>query len=190
MFKRVCITNRHLARRDFLQQIRLILSLPVDNRPDALILREKDLSTEDYQRVSARVLSLCREYGVCCIFKGHIDLARDCGADGVQLSFSTYMESPVDNFVDIPLVGVSVHSLKEAKAAAARGADYLIYGHVFATDCKPGLPPRGLDALREICEEVSVPVYAIGGIREENAGSCLDAGACGVCVMSGYMSLS
>lgn len=189
MFKHVCVTNRHLARRDFLQQLDVILSLPVDKRPDALILREKDLSTEDYQRVSAQVLSLCREYGVCCIFNGHIDLAGSSGADGVQVSFSTYMENPVDKFVDIPLTGVSVHSLEEAEAAAARGADYLIYGHVFATDCKPGLPPRGTAALREICRAVSVPVYAIGGISEENESLCFEAGASGVCIMSGYMRL-
>lgn len=188
-FKRVCVTNRRLARRDFLEQLELILSLPEDNRPDALILREKDLSTEDYQRVSDGVLSLCRRYGVCCIFNGHRDLAEQAGADGVQLSFSTYMESSVDNSVDIPLTGVSVHSLEEARAAAERGADYLIYGHVFATDCKPGLPPRGLAALAEICRAVSIPVYAIGGIDESNRELCLKAGAAGVCMMSGYMNM-
>lgn len=188
-FKRICVTDRQLVRGDFFQQLERILTLPVDNRPDALILREKDLSTDLYQRVSVRVLSLCGEYGVCCIFNGHSDLARQLHAGGVQLSFSTYMESPVDNFVDIPLIGVSVHSRKEAEAAAARGADYLIYGHVFATDCKPGLPPRGLGALQEICRGVSIPVYAIGGIGPENAGLCRQAGAAGVCMMSGYMRI-
>ncbi len=188
-FKRICVTDRRLVRGDFFRQLERILALPVDNRPDALILREKDLSTDLYQRVSVRVLSLCREHGVCCIFNGHGDLARKLGAGGVQLSFSTYMESPVDNFVDIPLIGVSVHSQEEAEAAAARGADYLVYGHVFATDCKPGLPPRGLAALREICLGVSIPVYAIGGIGSENAGLCRQAGAAGVCMMSGYMRI-
>lgn len=188
-FKRVCVTNRHLVRGDFHRQLERILTLPVDNRPDILILREKDLSIDLYQRVSVPVLSLCREHGVCCVFNGHSDLARALHADGVQVSFSTYMESSVDNFVDIPLTGVSVHSRMEAEAAAARGADYLIYGHIFATDCKPGLAPRGLAALEALCGAVDIPVYAIGGISPENAGLCRAAGAAGVCMMSGYMRL-
>ena len=72
------------------------------------------------------------------------------------------------------------------------GADYLIAGHIYATDCKKGLPPRGRDFLREICSNLSVPVYGIGGIslEEKQIGEVLDCGAKGACVMSGAMEFS
>lgn len=189
MCKRICVTNRHLVCGDFSQQIEKILMLPVDRRPDALIVREKDLSLQDYQRVSVRILSLCKQYGVRCLFNGRYDSARRCGADGVQLSFSTYVDVPMDNLADISLVGVSVHSREEAEIVAKRGVDFLIYGHIFATACKPGLPPRGLASLRQICRTVHVPVFAIGGITEDNMADCAQAGATGVCMMSEYMRL-
>lgn len=85
-------------------------------------------------------------------------------------------------------VGVSVHSTDEAKEAIRLGATYLTAGHVFLTDCKKGVPARGLDFLRAVCDAVPVPVYAIGGITPQNAPDCLAAGASGVAVMSGVMN--
>jgi thiamine-phosphate pyrophosphorylase len=67
------------------------------------------------------------------------------------------------------------------------GADYVCAGHIFETDCKKGVPPRGLSFLRDICAQSPVPVYAIGGIREENENKAIEQGAAGVCVMSGAM---
>ena len=69
------------------------------------------------------------------------------------------------------------------------GASYITAGHIFATDCKKGLPPRGLGFLKDICRRVDIPVYAIGGITEENMVSALEAGAEGVCIMSGLMKI-
>ena len=85
------------------------------------------------------------------------------------------------------LLGVSVHSKEQAEKALALGADYLTAGHIFATDCKKGVPPRGLSFLKEICDLSPVPVYAIGGITGENASLAAEKGAKGVCVMSGLM---
>lgn len=85
--------------------------------------------------------------------------------------------------------GVSVHSVEDARLAEQCGATYLTAGHVFVTDCKKGLAPRGLDFLHEVCSSVKIPVYAIGGINDKNAASCIREGAAGVCVMSGYMRM-
>lgn len=82
------------------------------------------------------------------------------------------------------LIGVSTHSVEEAEVCERRGADYITASHIFPTDCKRGLPPRGLSWLQEVCRAVRIPVYALGGIDEGNAASCLAAGACGICVMS------
>ena len=62
-------------------------------------------------------------------------------------------------------IGISIHSVEEAKEAEQLGASYLTAGHIYATDCKRGLPPRGLGFLKEVCREVSIPVYGIGGIK-------------------------
>ncbi|WP_458462870.1 thiamine phosphate synthase [Paenibacillus sp.] len=80
--------------------------------------------------------------------------------------------------------GVSVHSMDEAKIAEERGADYLFFGHVFVTNSKSDVEPRGLHALTEVCTGVSIPVIAIGGIEPENICAIRSAGAQGVAVIS------
>ena len=77
--------------------------------------------------------------------------------------------------------------MNEAVTAAEKGADFLIAGHIFATDCKKGVSPRGLGFLTDVISNVEIPVYAIGGINDANMQSALDCGAAGVCIMSGYM---
>jgi thiamine-phosphate pyrophosphorylase len=77
--------------------------------------------------------------------------------------------------------------VEEARYAASRGAGYLVAGHIFQTGCKKGLPARGLGLLSEICGQVSIPVYAIGGISEQNIGAVRESGAAGACLMSSFM---
>jgi thiamine-phosphate pyrophosphorylase len=85
------------------------------------------------------------------------------------------------------VLGVSIHSVEEAISAYQAGATYLTAGHIFTTDCKKDLPPRGLDFLHTVCTAVPIPVYAIGGIDENNTITCIQEGAAGVCMMSSYM---
>ena len=86
--------------------------------------------------------------------------------------------------------GISVHSVPEALEAQQLGGAYLIAGHIYETDCKKDLAPRGLDFLREVCQSVSVPVFAIGGVTAERVPELLARGAAGCCVMSGAMQCS
>ena len=88
-------------------------------------------------------------------------------------------------------LGTSVHSVEEAIEAEKLGATYITAGHIYATDCKKGLPPRGLLFLREVCEAVDISVYGIGGIKFHmdqwiELGKC---GAIGGCIMSGMMKM-
>ncbi|MFX3650349.1 MAG: thiamine phosphate synthase [Paenibacillus sp.] len=85
-------------------------------------------------------------------------------------------------------LGVSVHSIEEAKIAEERGADYLFFGHVYVTNSKRGLEPRGLYALDKVCRGVSIPVIAIGGIEPRNIDAIRSAGAQGVAVISNVWS--
>jgi thiamine-phosphate pyrophosphorylase len=116
-------------------------------------------------------------------------VALAVGAEGVHLAAQSM---PVQAAVGLAagrlLVGRSVHSLAEARDAAASGADYVTFGHVFPTTTHPGVPPRGLSELREIVEAVEVPVLAIGGISIDNLESVLETGCAGVAVISAILS--
>lgn len=154
--------------------------------PAGILLREKDLSEAAYETLSAEALRICRAENVPCILHTHAAVARrlGCGAIHLPLSVLAADSACAHGF---STVGASVHSVGEAETAVRLGATYLTAGHVFPTDCKAGVPARGLDFLRAVCAAVPVPVYAIGGITPQNAAACMAAGAAGVAVMSGCM---
>lgn len=185
MYRKICVTDRHLVQGDFLKQIEKVAAA----KPTALILREKDLTQEAYEDLAVRVLAICRKAEVACYFHSQPQLAVKLGAQGVQMPLKMAASMSCQARAGLPCLGISVHSEKEAVEAQKIGAAYIIYGHIFATKCKKGVPPRGLDMLRLICGSVAIPVYAIGGINEENALQCIAAGAYGVCMMSKYMEL-
>ena len=87
----------------------------------------------------------------------------------------------------IKRIGTSIHSVEDAVFAESHGADYITAGHIFTTDCKKGLPGRGVDWLKSICNTVSIPVYAIGGISDANVSMLSDCNIAGYCMMSASM---
>lgn len=87
----------------------------------------------------------------------------------------------------IKRIGTSIHSVEDAVFAESHGADYITAGHIFTTDCKKGLPGRGIDWLKSICNAVSIPVYAIGGISDANVSMLSDCNISGYCMMSASM---
>ena len=182
--KTICVTDRRQVRGEFLRQLEIVL----EAEPWALILREKDMDKEAYRALAEPVLTMCRQAGVHCLFNMHLDLALELGAGGAQLPLAAAERLTLVKPPEF-MLAVSVHSAQEAVRAAGSDADLLLYGHVFETQCKPGLAPRGLGSLREVCGAVSVPVFAIGGINEKNAPACMEAGASGVCMMSRFMQL-
>lgn len=184
MYKTVCVTNRHLVKGEFTEQIEKVLDL----KPEAVILREKDLNEEEFEKLGKKVLDLCREKNVPCYFNTFVSTAIKLNADGVQVPFDLFCLMVPEDMEKAGRVGVSVHSKEEALIAEKRGADFLIYGHIFPTDCKKGVEPRGTAALKNICDCAGIPVFAIGGINEENENLCFDAGAACVCRMSSLMT--
>ncbi len=159
-------------------------------KPDGIILREKDLSEDEYKTLAKSIMAICSKHGTACILHSFTKAAFELGCRAIHLpmdmmrTLSNYEKSAFD------VIGVSCHSAKEACEAEALGCTYITAGHIFATDCKKNLPGRGIEFLRDVCKSVSVPVYAIGGITAENAKDVLSAGAYGVCVMSGTMMCS
>lgn len=180
----LCVTNRLLCKSDFLQRIDSLAKA----KPKGIILREKDLSAVEYKSLAESVLEICDKYATPCILHSFADIAEELGAKALHLPLPRLRELPSDKRSRFTTLGASCHSAQDAKEAEALGCTYITAGHVFDTDCKKGLPGRGLDFLRQVCESVSLPVYAIGGINEKNTAKVINAGAKGVCVMSGAMA--
>lgn len=185
MVKLICVTNRHLVHGDLCMQLEKIFKSC--NKPDILILREKDMKEDDYKTLAKKVAKLCSESGVECILHSFKNIA-DFNAS-IHLSFFEFSNISESDKKKFNKIGVSVHSVDEATAAQKLGASYVIAGHIFETKCKEGVKPRGISFLKEICRSVSIPVYAIGGINEKNTVACIEAGAAGVCMMSGFMNM-
>ena len=179
MCKLVCVSNRKIfydkfgADASFSERIRAVLDSGV-----SVILREKDLDETEY-------FELLSEIGdPRVIAHSFADAARRFGCAAVHLPPGLLEKTDVSDFSHI---GCSVHSAEQAADAERLGADRLTAGHIFATDCKKGLAPRGTELIGEIKRVTHLPVYAIGGITPETAGMAMRAGADGVCVMSGFM---
>lgn len=178
------VTNRHLCVGSFPDRIAALCRGGVSG----VILREKDLSHKDYMSLSQQLLDICSRFCVPLIVNSDIDAARTLSVHRIQLPFPAFDCGA--NQTAFSHIGVSVHSTPEARRAEQLGASSLIAGHIFPTDCKPNLAPRGLDFLRRVCASVRIPVYAIGGITRENIIDTLHAGAAGVCIMSELMTCS
>lgn len=178
----IAVTNRHLCKRDFLEQIG---NLAADDRIEAIILREKDMSEGDYRELAKKVLACCGLYHKKCILHTFISVARGLHCPYIHLPYSVFLKSMGQvKTMGFQEIGTSVHSVEDAMKAEHLGATYLIAGHVFDTDCKKGLPGRGVEFLREVCRSVTVPVYGIGGITPQNLPQVLETGAKGGCSMS------
>lgn len=173
------ITNRKLVEpKKFLP----IIEEAAGGGVGTIILREKDLNYTELLELALKVKAITSQ--VSLIINGNIQIAREIKADGVQLGFKDFMEKKAD----FPgLVGVSIHSLEEAQLAEQKGADYLLASHIFPTDCKKGLAPRGISWLKEVTSRTKIPVVALGGIKLENIKSVFEAQASGAALMSEIM---
>lgn len=180
--KLIYVTERRRIRGDAHDYLSRLLS----GRPDALLIREKDLSPEELIRFAAPLVPIAERYGVSLILRGSAEEARQLGISHLQLSFAEAIAAPLPQ--DFDSIGVSVHSLAEALEAQRRGADTVTYGHIFTSPCKPGLPPRGTAALDEIVRACTIPVYAIGGITSDTLPFLLPIHPAAACLMSASMT--
>ena len=190
MYKILAITNRHLCNNDFLEQIQDICSLNEKKtviKSVSIVLREKDLSENDYKDLAAKVIKICEKNNTECILHTYYKVAKELNCKKIHLPLHVLKSKP-DVCKEFNEVGVSIHSVSEAIEAANLGATYITAGHIFATVCKKDIPPRGLSFLSSVCSSVNIPVYAIGGISLENAEKAINASADGICIMSGLMT--
>lgn len=172
-----------LCQGKFLGQLEKI----AETHPDLVILREKEMDEAEFERLAAEVRDICGRYGVPLAVNSFWRTAARLGIGRVHLPMYILREMNEEDKAGFEVIGTSCHSAEEAREAEGLGADYIIAGHIFDTDCKKGLAGRGVDFLREVCENTGLPVYAIGGISAENVREVIQAGAEGVCIMSGFM---
>ena len=194
------ITNRKLCENENLEkQIEKIFSayqrkIILENfEIVALTLREKDLYKNEYLKLVEKIYPICQKYRIDLILHQNYDLRLDnkYNIKGLHLSYNTFKslnknirEELIKKYKKI---GVSIHSLDEAKEVENLGANYVVAGHIFKTDCKKGLEPRGLKFVENLSSILTIPIFAIGGINQENSHLVINSGAFGVCMMSSLM---
>ena len=163
---------------------------------DWIIVREKDLRSEEYRMLFAKVARIAHKGGKKCLAHGRIALGvmSELGADGIHLPLDVLREwraasrrRSAPQAGAVQLVGASAHSAAEIAEAAALGADYATLSPIFATACKPGVAPLGTAALAAACKASPLPVFALGGIGMDKLDACIEAGAAGCCMMSELM---
>ena len=153
-------------------------------------IREKDLSARELFDLTVLVLRLPNPHQSKILVNSRVDVALAAGANGAHLPAGSpaprlWRACSPQGF----LIGVSCHSLDEVRAAEQEGADYVVFGPVFAPLSKvTALKPLGIDALAEAALAVRIPVLALGGITRENARDCMRAGAAGVAAISLFQS--
>ena len=187
--KMIAVTDRNLCRSDFLTQVRKVAAL----HPNALILRERDLSDGVYLELAGQVQEICRSEEVPFFVHARIEIAREIGCPNVHLPLPVLRGLGGRRPAGFPkassCVSVSCHSMEDMQEAVSAGADRIILGTIFETACKKGLRGTGLSFVQEISSACPVPVYAIGGIKESNIDAVIAAGAAGGCMMSRFMEL-
>ena len=194
------ISNRKLCENENLEkQIEKIFSayqrkIILENfEIVALTLREKDLYKNEYLKLAEKIYPICQKYRIDLILHQNYDLRLDnkYNVEGLHLSYNTFKslnknirEELIKKYKKI---GVSIHSINEAKEVEMLGANYVVAGHIFKTDCKKDLEPRGLEFIQELSSALIIPIFAIGGINQENSHLVINSGVFGVCMMSSLM---
>jgi len=181
------VTDRTQTRgRDLLA----VLEQTLQGGVRAVQLREKDLSASELFVLAEKTRKLCQRYDALLFVNDRVDVALAVEADGVQLGAASIpIEAARELLGPRKIIGASTHSLGEANEAVQHGADFILFGPVYFTPSKASYgSPQGLEALKKIVEKISLPVYAIGGIKLDNIEDVRRTGVRGVALISAVMS--
>ncbi len=187
VFDLYLVTDRSQTRgRDLLW----VLQQALDGGVNAVQLREKDLGGKELFELAEQVRRLCDSYKAALYINDRVDVALAVDAAGVQLGKTSLPVATARALLgQQKFIGYSIHSLEEGQQAERSGADFVLFGPVYFTPSKASFgAPQGLTALKKTVEILDLPVYAIGGIRAENAMEVQSAGARGVALISAIIS--
>ena len=152
-------------------------------------LREKELNPEDFLAEAKEIKGLCARYGVPLIINDNVALALEVDADGVHVGQEDMDARDVRGLIGCDkILGVTAKTIEQAQKAQRNGADYLGSGAVFGSTTKLNAKPMTMELLKSICESVTIPVVAIGGIHRGNLASLAGTGIRGAAVVSGIFA--
>lgn len=176
------VTDRHWLGDNTLYNV---VRDSLDGGVTFLQLREKDLDEAHFYEEAVQLQKLAKEYGVPFVVNDNVDIALKMNADGVHVGQSDMEAGNVRALIgEDKILGVSAQTVEQAILAEQRGADYLGVGAVFPTGSKDDADDVSKETLKAICEAVSIPVVAIGGITLENTPELKGSGICGIAVIS------
>ncbi len=156
-----------------------------------LQLREKNLDDKHFLEEAVELQELCKQYKVPFIVNDNVDIALKMNADGVHVGQSDMQAADVRaKLGPDKIIGVSAQTVEQAVLAQQRGADYLGVGAVFPTGSKADADDVSFETLKAICEAVTIPVVAIGGITQENLEQLKGSVICGIAVISAIYAQS
>ena len=182
------ITDRHQlsSGNDFLAVLDELMRLGVG----MIQLREKDLTAAELYPLALELSGLCRKRDCLLLLNDRIDLALAVKADGVHLGGHSLPTAVARQILgQNALIGVSTHNTREITAAVAGDADFITFGPVYATPSKAAYgAPVGLAKLRETCQTLHLPTYALGGVKASKIPAIKQAGAHGIAVISALMA--
>jgi thiamine-phosphate pyrophosphorylase len=186
-FKLYLITDRRLFTDDHL--LFTAVEEALKGGVKALQLREKDLEVRELLRMAYVLRELTYRYGAKLFINDRVDVALAVDADGVHLGGSSMPAFAARKAAgEGMLIGVSAHNVTEAEKAVEEGADFVTFGPVFETPSKMKYgKPLGLGLLREVSAIISIPVFAIGGLKKERVKSTLESGAYGISLISAIL---
>ncbi len=154
-------------------------------------LREKSLKEDEFLEEAKVIKKLTKKYQIPLIINDNVEIALASDADGVHVGQKDASAMEVRKRLGADkIIGVSARTVEQAKEAEQMGADYLGVGAVFGTTTKGDANKISMEVLKEICESVSIPVVAIGGVCEENILNLKGSGVAGVAVVSGIYAKS
>lgn len=176
------VTDRHWLNGRTLYEV---VKESLDGGATFIQIREKDLDEEHFLEEAIQLKALCAEYKVPFVVNDNVEIAKKIDADGVHVGQSDMEAGNVRaQLGPDKIIGVSAQTVEQAKLAEKRGADYLGVGAVFPTGSKDDADEVSHETLKAICEAVSIPVIAIGGITRDNTKELAGTGICGIAVIS------
>ncbi|MDX2129540.1 MAG: thiamine phosphate synthase [Chloroherpetonaceae bacterium] len=184
----ICVITDSLIQNRFTHE--KLAELAIKGGASLIQLREKQKSDADLFEIAQKVKVVCNRFKIPFIINDRVDIALLSGADGVHLGQNDLPIVVARKILgENKIIGGSAGSLAEAKQVERDGADYIGIGHIYHTSTKEKLSePLGLEKLKEITSQISIPIFAIGGINHKNIKPVFLAGASVVAVISCVVS--
>lgn len=176
------ITDRHKTKG---RPLTAVVEEALKGGVKAVQLREKDLGARELFELALSMRRVTKDYGAKLFINDRVDIAMAVKADGVHLGQNCFSARDVRKLFAKGIIGVSTHSLKEARRAGDEGADFITLGPIFHTSSKASYgEPLGIEIIKKVKAEIKMPVFAIGGIQNNNIKCVMNAGADGVAIIS------